>query len=71
MREIRTLPQEAELNSSSPCMVKTPPKDRLGSTVNVLLSINLTAMGIAEQIRVCMNASWLKSSEVLDVMPAL
>lgn len=26
VREIRTLPQEAGLNSSSPCMVKTPPK---------------------------------------------
>lgn len=26
VREIRTLPQETQLNSSSPCMVKTPPK---------------------------------------------
>lgn len=26
VREIRTLPQEAKLNSSSPCMVKSPPK---------------------------------------------
>lgn len=28
-------------------------------------------MGIAEQIRVCTNANWLKSSEVQDVMPVL
>lgn len=30
------------------------PQDRLGSTVKVSLSINHKAMGIVEQIRVCM-----------------
>lgn len=59
VREIRTLPQERQLNSSSPCMVKKKkklpqkPQDRNESWV----SMNHRATGIVDQTTACMNTA--------------
>lgn len=72
VREIRTLPQESQLNSSTPCMVKISPqkpRDRLGSWV----SMNHGAMGIVDQTTACMNdavkdTNKLRQPRAIDIM---